>query len=77
MQFRAGSMVLFCAALAATSAADAQPASAEARIRHGNELRRLGRDEEALAEFRAAYSSTPAPRRPRRWASRSSRWGAG
>ena len=48
--------------LTASPPASAENAEAEARTKHGIELRRLRRDADALDEFRRAYTLEPSPR---------------
>jgi tetratricopeptide (TPR) repeat protein len=54
---------LFAAALlAGTARAEEPSAEAEARIQKGVELRRAGKNGEALSEFQKAFALTPTPR---------------
>jgi hypothetical protein len=53
---------LMLASVGAASPATAQPQGADAITRHGLDLRREGRDAEALDEFRRAYALDAAPR---------------
>lgn len=56
-------LVAICAVSAVPNARAADvSAGAEAHVRKGIELRRLGRDVEALPEFQQAYASTQTPR---------------